>query len=81
MGDGDELSADKTVPWDVGGLPVDVGTVDRLARLQLAMLRQGRRLVLHGAGRDLVELLTWAGLGDLLPAEPESPSRTHVTPP
>jgi hypothetical protein len=66
MGDGDELSEVEVVTCDVTGLPNDVATVDVLARLQLAMRRRGRRLVVRGASRELTELLAWVGLGDLL---------------
>jgi hypothetical protein len=66
MGDGDAMPAVEVVACDVSGLPADFSTVDSLARLQLATLRQGRRLVVRGADRDLMDLLDWVGLGDLL---------------
>lgn len=54
---------DLDVSWLV---PADLGAVDTLARLQLAVSRCGGRLVLHRADRSLVELLDLVGLGDVL---------------
>ena len=52
---------------DVAGLTKpDVGTVDALARLQLAARRLGRPFRLRHASPDLVELLTLCGLDDVL---------------
>jgi ABC-type transporter Mla MlaB component len=42
-----------------------LATVDSLARLQLTARRQGRRIRLRGAGRELRLLLDLAGLGNL----------------
>ncbi len=57
---------------DVGGLhDPDIGTVDALARLQLAALRSGRRLVLCHAPAGLRALLVLAGLEEALPCEPD----------
>ena len=50
----------------------DCGTVDALARLQLAAGRLGQRVLLFGAVPRLVELVEMAGLADVLPAVPRS---------
>jgi hypothetical protein len=47
----------------------DAGTVDALARLQLAAVRQGRRLRFLNACGELQGLLRLTGLGDVLPCE------------
>jgi len=53
---------------DVAGLAgVDVGTVDALARLQLAARRLGGRILLRNVSVDLEELLAFMGLTDILP--------------
>ena len=46
----------------------DCGTVDDLARLQLAAGRLGQQVFLLGAGPRLIELVEMAGLADVLPA-------------
>ena len=52
---------------DAGGLcDVDVATVGALARAQLAAGRLGCELRLHGASRELLDLLALAGLDDVL---------------
>jgi ABC-type transporter Mla MlaB component len=50
---------DLDVSWLV---PADLAAVDALARLQLAAIRCGRSIVLHGADAQLVELLELVGL-------------------
>jgi len=55
------------VRCDVGGVRADAVTVDALARLQLAATRQGCRIHLHNASGDLLELVTFMGLRDVLP--------------
>jgi hypothetical protein len=42
-------------------------TVDALARLQLAAHRRGCKVRLRGASSELVELVTFMGLRDVLP--------------
>lgn len=49
----------------------DVGTVDALARLQLAARRLGRSIRLRQASDELQELLSLAGLSDVLPCRAE----------
>ena len=50
----------------------DCGTVDDLARLQLAAGRLGQQVFLVGARPRLIELVEMAGLADVLPAMPGS---------
>jgi hypothetical protein len=59
----ERCAVDLDVSWLV---PADLGVVEALARLQLAALRCGRRLQLHGAHGGLVELLEFVGLGDVV---------------
>jgi ABC-type transporter Mla MlaB component len=51
---------------DVGGIGADAVTVDALARLQLAAQRRGCRIHLRNASHDLVELVAFMGLRDVL---------------
>jgi hypothetical protein len=51
----------------VRGLTADAATVDALARLQLQAGRHGCRLLLRGASAELVELISFMGLADVLP--------------
>src|SRR3954453_20152010 len=56
---------------DVGGLATpDLATVGALARLQLLAKRRGERVRLRQAAPELVELIAFAGLADVLPCEP-----------
>jgi ABC-type transporter Mla MlaB component len=52
---------------DVGGVDPDAVTVDALARLQLAARRQGCRVRLRNASDELLELLAFMALRDVLP--------------
>ncbi len=54
------------VVCDVRGAKADAVTVDALARLQLAAGRHGSRLCLRGAPPDLLDLVSFVGLGDVL---------------
>ncbi len=56
------MRGDSVVTCDIGGLAADLVTVDALTRFQLAALRRGLRLELHGMNRELQELLDLAGL-------------------
>jgi hypothetical protein len=47
-----------------------VGTIDALARLELAARRQGRTIRLRNASTELRELIAFAGLDEVLPVEP-----------
>ena len=51
---------------DVGGVEPDAVTVDALARLQLAARRYGCRVRLRNACDELLELVAFMGLGDVL---------------
>ncbi len=53
---------------DVATVPADVITVDALARLQLAARRHGCRIRLRNASAELLDLVTFLGLGDILTA-------------
>jgi ABC-type transporter Mla MlaB component len=53
---------------DVTGVEPDAVTVDALARLQLAARRHGCQVRLHHASDELLDLLTFMGLRDVLPA-------------
>jgi ABC-type transporter Mla MlaB component len=57
------------VVCDVRGAEADAATVDALARLQLAAKRVGRRVRLRNASADLLELVAFMGLADVLPEE------------
>ncbi len=52
---------------DVSGVGVDAVTVDALARLQLAARRHGCHVRLRNASADLVQLVAFLGLSDVLP--------------
>ena len=55
---------------DVGALTrPDAGTVDALARLQLAARRCGCRIRLRNVGPELEDLLALAGLAEAVPVE------------
>jgi hypothetical protein len=61
---------------DVRGLPSDVLTVDALARLQLEARRCGCCVAVHAAP-ELVQLLAFLGLSDVLPALSRVSGRGH----
>jgi len=52
---------------DVQGVEPDAVTVDALARLQLAARRQGCQVRLSNASDELVQLVDFMGLADVLP--------------
>ena len=52
---------------DARGVPADAVTVDALARLQLAARRYGCQVRLANASDDLLALLAFMGLEDVLP--------------
>jgi ABC-type transporter Mla MlaB component len=52
---------------DVSGVDVDAVTVDALARLQLAARRHSCRVRLLHASSDLLELVEFKGLTEVLP--------------
>ncbi len=62
-----ERSAAPVVLCDVSGVVPDAVTIDALARLQLAAQRHGCQVRLRHASSELLELLTFMGLRDVLP--------------
>jgi ABC-type transporter Mla MlaB component len=52
---------------EVRGVEPDAVTIDALARLQLAAQRYGCRVRLQGASPELLELVAFLGLADVLP--------------
>jgi ABC-type transporter Mla MlaB component len=52
---------------DVAGIDPDAVTVDALARLQLAARRHGCQVRLRGASPELLDLVAFLGLSDVLP--------------
>ena len=60
-------SAPDVALCDVDAVPVDAVTVDALARLQLAARRQGCQVRLRGASSELLALVGFMGLRDVLP--------------
>jgi ABC-type transporter Mla MlaB component len=52
---------------DVSSVAPDAVTVDALARLQLGARRHGCQVRLRGASRELLELVAFMGLTDVLP--------------
>ena len=62
-----EASSADVAFCDVNGVAPDAVTADALARLQLAAGRRGCQVRLRGASSDLLELLVFMGLRDVLP--------------
>jgi ABC-type transporter Mla MlaB component len=62
-----ERSAAGIVFCDVGSVEPDAVTVDALARLQLAAHRHGCQVRLCNASDELLELVRFMGLRDVLP--------------
>lgn len=52
---------------DVSGVDADAVTIDALARLQVAARRHGCQVRLRRASSELLELLAFMGLRDVLP--------------
>lgn len=52
---------------DVAGVPADGVTIEALARLQLAARRRSCTIRLHEASPDLLELVAFLGLANVLP--------------
>src|SRR5919205_3036378 len=57
---------------DVAGVEPDAVTVDALARLQLAARRHGCRVRLRNHSPELLELVAFMGLSDVLPSDQDS---------
>jgi ABC-type transporter Mla MlaB component len=62
-----ELSGADVAVCDVRGVEPDAVTADALARLQLAAVRRGCQVGLRGAPSELLDLLSFMGLSDVLP--------------
>jgi len=64
---------------DVDGLEPTLGSIDALARVQLAAHRSGLELRLRHASRDLLGLIELVGLADALPAADDfsGPDRSY----
>jgi ABC-type transporter Mla MlaB component len=60
-------SPGSTVLCDVHGVEPDAVTVDALCRLQLGARRTGCRVLLRHASAELLELVAFMGLEDVLP--------------
>jgi hypothetical protein len=58
-----------TLAVEVGEARADAVTVDALARLRLVCARHDCALVLRGASPELLELVSFMGLAETLPAE------------
>jgi ABC-type transporter Mla MlaB component len=61
------LSGADVVVCDVHGVEPDGVTADALARLQLAAGRRGCQVRLRSASTELLDLLAFMGLSDVLP--------------
>lgn len=66
------LAADSRadVDCDVTGVPADAVTIEALARLQLAARRRSCTIRLRNASTDLLELVAFLGLANVLPPRP-----------
>jgi ABC-type transporter Mla MlaB component len=62
-----ELSGAGIAVCDVRGVEPNAVTADALARLQLAARRRDCRVRLRSASADLLDLLAFMGLSDVLP--------------
>jgi len=65
-----ETSGAEVAVCDVGALAADAAAIDAICRIQLAVRRAGRRLVLRGAADDLLDLLAFVGVAGVLGIEP-----------
>ena len=61
-----ERSGAAVAVCDVAGVPADAGSVDALARLQLAARRHRCRIELRHASAELRDLIAFMGLDDVL---------------
>jgi ABC-type transporter Mla MlaB component len=65
-------NAGRVLGCDVSTVPADAVTVEALALLQLAARRKGCRIVLRDGAEELLRLVAFLGLADVLPEEPVS---------
>ena len=63
-----DVSAVSVVEYDVRGARPDVVTVAVLARLELIARRNGRTLQLRNASAELLDVVAFMGLGEILKA-------------
>ena len=63
-----EANAGSVISCDVSGCTADAVAVEALARFQLGARRHGCIVRLRNASRELVELVAFMGLRDVLPA-------------
>ena len=77
-----EASTADIAVCDVRGVEPDAVAVDALARLQLVARRQRCRVILRNASAELVDLVAFIGLEDVLAATPRAgqAGRTAGTP-
>jgi ABC-type transporter Mla MlaB component len=76
-----EASTADVAVCDVRGVEPDAVTVDALARLQLAARRHRCRVILRNASAELLDLVAFVGLEDVLAPTPDGPAdRTAGTP-
>lgn len=61
-----EASSAEIAVCDVGGVEPDAVTVDALARLELAARRHRYRVLLRNASAELLDLVAFMGLEDVL---------------
>ncbi len=66
-------SAPRELRCEVSGVAADAVAVDALARLALAARRHDCRMLLCGAGDELLALVAFMGLADALVAEARPP--------
>jgi hypothetical protein len=59
----------RIVFWDAGGLEADAASVDALARLQLTAKRRGYRILFRHVSRELLALVSFMGLANVLPTD------------
>jgi hypothetical protein len=64
----------EVVVFDVGHAAADAITLDALARLQLVARRHGCPVKLRRAAPELLDLVAFAGLADMLPSESPHPA-------
>jgi ABC-type transporter Mla MlaB component len=62
-----EQNESDVVLCEVAGVDPDAVTVEALARLQLAARRRGCRIRLRHASQELLDLVAFMGLRDVLP--------------
>jgi anti-anti-sigma regulatory factor len=55
---------------DLSGVQPSAATIEALARLAVALRRQGSRLCLSHASPELIELIEFMGLAEVLRVEP-----------